>query len=89
MKYAADHPQEANKLIAKWVGATPAEVAAQMAQIRLLNMAANKSIVFDDTNSLNAINSIDTAAPILLKAGKISKVLAGKDLVDGSFVKAI
>ena len=89
MKYAADHPQEANKLIAKWVGATPAEIAAQMAQIRLLNMAANKSIVFDDTNSLNAINSIDTAAPILLKAGKISKVLAGKDLVDGYFVKAI
>ncbi|WP_310483267.1 ABC transporter substrate-binding protein [Chamaesiphon sp. VAR_48_metabat_403] len=89
MKYAADYPQEANGLIAKWVGATPAEVAAQMAQIRLLDMAANKSIVFDDTNPLNAINSIDSAAPILLKAGKISKVLAGKNLVDGSFVKAI
>ena len=89
MKYAADRPQEANELIAKWVGATPAEVTAQMAQVRLLDMAANKSLVFDNANSLNVINSIDSAAPILLKAGKISKVLAGKDLVDGSFIKAI
>ena len=89
MKYIADNPQEAHGLIAKWVGATPAEVTAQMAQVRLLDLAANKSIVFGETNPLNAINSINSAAPILLKAGKISKVLAGKDLVDGSLVKAL
>jgi NitT/TauT family transport system substrate-binding protein len=89
MKFVQANPQEANELIAKWVGATPAEVTAQMAQVRLLDMAANKSIVFDDANPLNAVNSINSAAPILMKAGKISKILAGKDLVDGSFVKAI
>jgi NitT/TauT family transport system substrate-binding protein len=89
MAFAAANPQEANELVAKWVGATPAEVTSQMAQVRLLDMAANKSIVFDDANPLNVVNGINSAAPILLKAGKISKVLAGKDLVDGSFVKAL
>jgi NitT/TauT family transport system substrate-binding protein len=89
MAFAAANPKEANELVAKWVGATPAEVTSQMAQVRLLDMAANKSIVFDDANPLNVVNSINSAAPILLKAGKISKALAGKDLVDGSFVKAL
>jgi NitT/TauT family transport system substrate-binding protein len=89
MKFAATNPQETNELLAKWVGATSAEVTAQMTQVRLLDMAANKSIVFDEANPLNVINGIDAAAPILTKAGKISKTLAGKDLVDGSFVKAL
>jgi hypothetical protein len=60
-----------------------------MAQVRLLDIAANKSIVFDEKNPLNVINSIDSAAPILTKAGKISKTLAGKDLVDSSFVRSL
>ncbi len=34
----------------------------------------------------DAISSIDAAAPLLMKAGKISKALAGKDLVDGSLI---
>jgi NitT/TauT family transport system substrate-binding protein len=89
MKFAAANPQETNELLAKWVGATPAEVTSQMTQVRLLDMAANKSIVFDQANPLNVINSIDAAAPILTTAGKISKTLAGKDLVDGSFVNAL
>ena len=87
--FAKANPKEANEIIAKWVGATPEEVTSQMAQVRLMDMAANKSIVFDDKNPLNAINGIDSAAPILIKAGKISKALAGKNLVDGSFVKAL
>jgi NitT/TauT family transport system substrate-binding protein len=89
MAFAKANPQEANEIVAKWVGATPAEVTEQIAQVRLLDIATNKSIVFDEKNPLNVINSIDSAAPILIKAGKISKVLAGKDLVDGSFVKAL
>jgi NitT/TauT family transport system substrate-binding protein len=89
MKFAAANPQETNELLAKWVGATPAEVTSQMTQVRLLDMAANKSIVFDQANPLNVINSIDAATPILTTAGKISKTLAGKDLVDGSFVNAL
>jgi NitT/TauT family transport system substrate-binding protein len=88
VKFAAANPKEANELLAKWVGATPEEVASQMPQVRLMDMTTNKSIVFDEKNPLNAINSIDSAAPLLIKAGKISKALAGKDLVDGSFVKA-
>jgi NitT/TauT family transport system substrate-binding protein len=89
MEFAAANPKQAHELLAKWVGATPAEVTAQMEQVRLLDMAANKSIVFDDANPLNVVNSLNLAAPILVKAGKISKVLAGKDLVDASFVNAL
>ncbi len=89
MEFAAANPKETNELLAKWVGATPAEVTSQMDQVRLLDMAANKSIVFDDANPLNVVSSINSAAPILVKAGKISQVLAGKDLVDGSFVNAL
>jgi NitT/TauT family transport system substrate-binding protein len=83
------NPKAAHKLIAKWVGATPAEVTAQLAKVNLFNIATNKSVIFDERNALNVINSIDSAAIILKQTGKISKVLAGKDLVDGSFVKAL
>jgi hypothetical protein len=76
-------------LLAKWTSATPEEVTAQMPLVRIMNLASNKSIVFDEKNQLNVINSIDSAAPLLVKAGKITKVLAGKSLVDSSFVKAL
>ncbi len=89
MKFAEANPQEANALLAKWTSAAPEEVSAQMPLVRIMNLTANKSIVFDEKNPLNAINSIDSAAPLLVKAGKITKVLAGKDLVDSSFVKAL
>jgi NitT/TauT family transport system substrate-binding protein len=89
VKFAAANPKEANEILAKWVGATPEEVTSQMTQVRLMDAATNKSIVFDEKNALNAISSIDSAAPLLMKAGKISKALAGKGLVDGSFVKAL
>ncbi len=89
MKFAEANPQEANALLAKWTSAAPEEVSAQIPLVRIMNLAANKSIVFDEKNPLNAINSINSAAPLLVKAGKITKVLAGKDLVDSSFVKAL
>jgi NitT/TauT family transport system substrate-binding protein len=89
MKFAAANPQEAHTLLAKWTSAAPAEVAAQLPLVRIMDLAANKSIAFDEKNPLNAINSIDAAAPLLVKASKITKVLAGKNLVDSSFVKAL
>jgi NitT/TauT family transport system substrate-binding protein len=89
MKFAVENPQEANEIIAKWVGSQPQEVADQLKRIKLLNVEANKSIVFNASNPLNVVNSIDAAAPILLKAGKIKKTVEGKTLVDDSLVTAL
>jgi ABC-type nitrate/sulfonate/bicarbonate transport system substrate-binding protein len=89
MKFTAENPQEAHEIIAKWVGSKPQEVADQMKRIKLLNIEANKSIVFNASNPLNVVNSIDTAAPILSKAGIIKKVVTGKTLIDDSLIKAL
>jgi NitT/TauT family transport system substrate-binding protein len=88
-KYIKANPKEANEIIAKWIGITPAEVAEQLLQVELFDLEKNKSMIFNDGNPLNVIASIDSAAPILRKAGKLTKSSAGKDLVDDSFVKAL
>jgi NitT/TauT family transport system substrate-binding protein len=85
--YIKAHPKEANEIVAKWIGITSAEVAAQLLQVEQFDITTNKSIIFKEGNPLNVVASIDSAAPALIKAGKISKVLAGKNLVDDSFVK--
>jgi NitT/TauT family transport system substrate-binding protein len=89
MAYAKANPKEANELIAKWVGTTPAEVTAQLAQVKLFDINVNKATIFNSENPLNVMASIDSAALTLLTAGKISKVVAGKNLVDDSFIKAL
>jgi NitT/TauT family transport system substrate-binding protein len=89
LKFSQDNPQEANELIAKWVGITPAEVADQLTRIKLMDMAANRAVAFNPSDPLSVMQSIDSAAPILIKAGKVDKAVPGKDLVDGSLVKAL
>jgi hypothetical protein len=82
-------PKEANEIVAKWMGVTPAEVAAQAQQVQQFDIATNKSMIFNEQNPLNVVASINSAAPALIKAGKISKALAGKNLIDDSFIKAL
>jgi NitT/TauT family transport system substrate-binding protein len=89
MKFAKDNAAETNEILAKWTGITAKEVSGQLSRIKRLDMAQNKSIVFNASNSLNIMNSIDSAAPLLTKAGKIKKALKGESLVDDSFVKAL
>jgi NitT/TauT family transport system substrate-binding protein len=89
MKFAKENPKESNELLAKWVGITAKEVEEQMKHVKLLDMEANKAIVFNAGNPLNVIQSIDSAAPILVKSGKAVKAVPGKGLVDDSFVKAL
>lgn len=89
MNYAEVNPKECNQLIAQWTGSKPEEIAAQLKQVNMLNLAANKATAFAAGHPLNLAASLDLAAPILVKAGKVPKSLAGKDLVDDSFVKAL
>ena len=87
--FQKENPSEAHAILAKWAGITPDEITAQMKQIVLMDAAANKNTAFNDTAPLNVANSIDAAGPILQRTGKITKTLAGKDLIDGSFVQAL
>ena len=89
MTFAQANPTAANELIAKWVGITPQEVAEQLPNVKLLDMTANKTIVFNASHPLNVMQSIDAAGPILVKVGKAPKALPGTSLVDDSFVKAL
>jgi NitT/TauT family transport system substrate-binding protein len=89
MKYAEVNPKECNELIAQWTGSKPEEIAAQLKQVNMLDLAANKTTAFAAGHPLNLAASLDAAAAILVKAGKAPKIVAGKDLVDDSFVKAL
>jgi NitT/TauT family transport system substrate-binding protein len=94
LKYAAGNVSNSNEVVAKWVGSSVEEIAMQMQQIDLLDISANKSIAFNINNPLNVVASVDSAAPILARAGKSKpaangKMLTGKDLIDDSFIKAL
>jgi NitT/TauT family transport system substrate-binding protein len=89
MKFSQENPQEANEIVAKWVGISAEDVGKQMKQINLLDNAANKAIAFSPGHPLSVAASIDSAAPILVKAGKAPKIVAGKDLIDDSFINAL
>ncbi len=83
------NPEEANEIVAKWVGITSQEVAALLPKIDLFDLKANQSIAFGANSPLKVAKSIDVAAPILVGAGKISQAAAGDRFVDPSFVQAL
>jgi NitT/TauT family transport system substrate-binding protein len=89
MAFTQANVAEAHGIIAKWVGVEPAVVAEQMGRIKVLDMAANKSIVFNANDPLNVVKSIDSAGPILARVGKIAQALPGSSLIDSSFMKAM
>lgn len=89
VQFAKTSPEEANAIVAKWVGVTAPEVKDLMAKLDLLDTAANKAIAFNADHALSAAKSIDAAVPVLLKAGKAKVAIKGADYVDASFVKAM
>ncbi len=89
LDFAVVSPDEANSIIAKWVDATPADTADMMKKVRLLDLAANKTIAFAPSHPLNIANSFDAAVPILVRAGKATSEIPGISFVDSSFVNAL
>jgi NitT/TauT family transport system substrate-binding protein len=87
--FAKANPAEAHELIGKWVGLEGAEVAELMSKVDLLDIEKNKKVAFNSQNKLNVANSIDSAVPILIGAGKITKSAAGASFVDASFVEEL
>ncbi len=87
--FAKDSPDEAHAITGKWVGLEADEVADLMTKIDLMDLEANKTIAFDPSNELNIANSTDSAAPILIDAGKVETAKPGASFVDASFVEAL
>lgn len=89
MDFAQANPDEANEIVGDWVGLEGAEVAELMTKIDILDLEANKEIAFNPDNALNIANSIDSAAPILIAAGKATEAAPGESFVDASFVEEL
>ena len=87
--FAKENPEEANAIIGNWVGISTAEAEGLMKKVDLLDIETNKTVAFAEENERNVVNSINSAAKILLKAGKIEKMIDGATLVDASFVAAL
>lgn len=87
--FAKTNPTEAHELIGKWVGLKGEEVTELMTKVDLLDLAENKQVAFNPQNKLNVANSIDSAVPILIGAGKVTKSAPGASFVDASFVEAL
>jgi NitT/TauT family transport system substrate-binding protein len=89
LDFAKTNATEAHEITAKWTGITPQEVAEQMTQVNVLDLAANKEIAFNASNELNAANSIDAGSKLLVNAKKMTQTIAGQSLVDDSLIKAL
>ncbi len=87
--FAKANAAEANELIGKWVGLEGTEVAELMSKVDLFDIEKNKKVAFNSQSKMNVANSIDSAVPILIGAGKITKSAAGASFVDASFVEAL
>jgi NitT/TauT family transport system substrate-binding protein len=87
--FQKENPKEAHEILGKWTGVTGAEIAEQMKQVKLMDAAANKNVAFSETSPENTASSIDSAGSILVRNGKITKPIPGKDLVDNSFAQAM
>jgi NitT/TauT family transport system substrate-binding protein len=89
LDFANSKPDEANKIIADWVGSTPEETVEILEKLNMLDLADNKSIAFGADNKLNVASSFDAAVPILVSAGKATSDIPGVSFVDSSFVEAL
>lgn len=88
-QFREENPEEANQIIADWIEISPEEVADLMGKITVLDIEDNKEIAFNNSNELNAANSISDAGPILVEAGAAENAIPGEELVDASFVNAL
>lgn len=88
-QFRADNPEEANEIVGKWVGVSTEEAADLVTKVTMLDVAGNKETAFGSNADFTVANSLDSASPILVKAGLAKSAKAGADLVDASFIEAL
>jgi len=76
-------------IIAEKLGVKPEEVANLLKTVRIFDIAENKSIVFNPSNPLNVMDSLEFAAKTCQDIGLLSAPIDGKTLYDDSLINAI
>jgi NitT/TauT family transport system substrate-binding protein len=89
LKYSATNRSEADNLMSKWLDVTLDEVADQRSKIYVLDIVKNKVDAFNPSSSLNLEKSIQSGGQILLKNGKVKKLVEANTLIDGSLIKSL
>lgn len=89
LKYSAANRQEADSLMAKWLGVTTAEIADQRSKIYILDLVKNKVIAFNPSSALNLESSVRSGGKILLENNKVKKLAEAATLIDGSLIKSL
>lgn len=89
LNFSRENPDEANQIIAEWIGSSVEETEDMMNKVNLLDLEANKEIAFSTEHQLSIANSFDSAVPILVSAGKATSEVPGVSFVDSSFIQAL
>jgi NitT/TauT family transport system substrate-binding protein len=89
LKYSAANREEADRLMAKWLDVSMADIADQRSKIYILDIAKNKMVAFNPSSSLNVESSIRSGGQILLENGKVKKLENPATLIDASLIRSL
>jgi NitT/TauT family transport system substrate-binding protein len=89
LKFSVANRQEADNLMSKWLEITTADLTIQRSKIYVLDIAKNKIVAFNSSNSLNVESSIRSGGKILLERGKIKSLVDPATLIDSSLIQSL
>ena len=89
MAYMKSKPDEAAKIIGKFMGVSPQEVKEQLGGVYNIPLAEMPKAFAKSTATTSYYGSGDIIAQLLKAKGQIAKVPATEDTFDASFVAAL
>ena len=81
--------EDAIAIVAKKLGVTPPEAKQQIAGVRIFDLAGNKAIGLNSSNSQNVINNLKFSAKVAQDLKITPNLVDANTLVDGSIVKSM
>jgi len=89
IQFVRTNPDEANVIIAAKLGVEPEDVPAQLATVRMFDVAENKSIVFNPDNPLNIMDSLLFAATTSEAIQLVNTPVDASKLYDASLIEGL
>ena len=83
------NPEEAIEIVANKLNLAPEELPAILDTVRLFKPSEHQSVVFNEGDSLNIIDSIDFASEVGKEMGIVDEKVDPSTLFDASFTKTI